>query len=388
MKPIPFRSESTPWRVRVPATLSGTGRVKIVYFKTKSAAQDFIARVNNERSKFGAQAITPEERDAIAHVRNLLKTPALDPKQLTDIVTHWLRTGEGAIHKRKLYEAAEEYIVWAESQPKKFGKRTLSDIRWRTNDFVNCAADEPMHHINEKEIQAYLDTKAEGWTRRSFFKRLRPFFRWCRAQRIIAINPMEQMSAPEIGYHAPEIYTPDELRDVLDHCETTGSIDMLPFIACSAFGFLRTAELVRMHRDDKVLQWDDMLWGDDLIHVKHGTAKRTNRDLGDERFIPIQPALRHWLEPIARKTGPVVPWTHKKFYLRYNEIMDGSGVDAVPNGLRHSNLSYYIAANPEVGIVKAAQYAGNSEATTRKHYLRVLKPEQAALWWGMRRNGE
>jgi integrase len=385
MKPIPFASETTPWRVRVPANFSPTGRVQMKYFRTKSAALDFIAKLTNERAQFGNQAVTPEEHAAITHARHLLKVPALDSSLMNEIVTHWLKTGTGAVTKRRLFEAVDEYIAWAEGQPKKFSKRTLSDIRWRMRDFSNFAADDPVHQIGEKEIQLYLDKKTEGWTRRSFFKRLRPFFRWARSQRIIATNPMEQMAAPSIGYHAPEVYTPDELRDILDHCEQTGSVDMLPYVVLSAFGFLRQAELVRERREDQVLQWEHVQLDRERIWVPHGIAKRTNRDLGDERFIPIIPALRHWLEPVARKTGQVVPWTHRKFYQRLAEIIDGSGVEAVNNGLRHSCISYFLAANSETAIGTAARYAGNSEGTTRKHYLRVLSKEQGEAWFAIRR---
>jgi integrase len=385
MKPIPFNSETTPWRVRVPARLSGTGKVMIKYFRTKSSSLDYIAKLQNERAKFGSSAITPDERNAIAHVRTLLKTQELDPKQLTDIVQHWLKTGEGAIHKRTLLASAEEYIVWTESQKQNFSKRTLSDIRWRIKTFVNEAADEQLHHLGEKEIQAFLDKQTEGWTRISFFKRLRPFFRWCKGQRIIARNPMEEMRAPSVGYNAPEIYDPVDMRDVLDHCVESGASDILPFVVCSGFGFLRTAELVRMYSDERVMQWENLLWTENLIHVPHGVAKRTKRSLGDERFIPMTEAFRHWLEPIKKDSGQIVPFQHNKFYHRLRDVIDSAGVEGVDNGFRHSCISYWIAANPETGIVRTAQFAGNSEQTTKRHYLRALKPDDASKWWGIRR---
>jgi hypothetical protein len=70
----------------------------------------------------------------------------------------------------------------------------------------------------------------------------------------MSINPMDEMSAPNVGYNAPEIYQPEDMQDVLDYCETAKAYDILPFVICSGFGFLRTAELVRMYSEEKVVQ--------------------------------------------------------------------------------------------------------------------------------------
>lgn len=53
------------------------------------------------------------------------------------------------------------------------------------------------------------------------------------------------------------------------------------------------------------------------------------------------------------------------------------------SGLRHSCISYALAANPEHGVALVSQWAGNSEATIRKHYRRLLKPDQGKAWFAI-----
>jgi hypothetical protein len=52
---------------------------------------------------------------------------------------------------------------------------------------------------------------------------------------------------------------------------------------------------------------------------------------------------------------------------------------------RHSSpnffCAYSLAANPEQGVQQTSRWAGNSENTIRKHYLRLIKPAQGRAWF-------
>jgi len=58
-------------------------------------------------------------------------------------------------------------------------------------------------------------------------------------------------------------------------------------------------------------------------------------------------------------------------------------VPRIPNGLRHSCISYSLAANPEHGVALTSQWAGNSEVTIRKHYRRLLRQADGKMWFGL-----
>jgi hypothetical protein len=49
----------------------------------------------------------------------------------------------------------------------------------------------------------------------------------------------------------------------------------------------------------------------------------------------------------------------------------------------HSAISYSLAVYPENSVVLTSQWAGNSEKTIRKHYRRLLKPDQGKAWFAV-----
>ena len=123
-----------------------------------------------------------------------------------------------------------------------------------------------------------------------------------------------------------------------------------------------------------------------MVHVRPGVAKSTKRDSGDERFIPLNEAAKYWLSFLwkTRKTeGDCIPISHSEFSKLWVEMTDKAEIPRISNGLRHSAISYSLAANPEHGVALTAQWAGNSEATIRKHYRRLIKPEVAVRWFNV-----
>ena len=69
----------------------------------------------------------------------------------------------------------------------------------------------------------------------------------------------------------------------------------LPLVALGGLAGLRTAEI---HR----LEWKDI-----DIHGGHIVVSNQKAKTGHRRMVPILPALRAWLEPLANGTGPGYP---------------------------------------------------------------------------------
>jgi integrase len=159
---------------------------------------------------------------------------------------------------------------------------------------------------------------------------------------------------------------------------------LVPYIVLSGFCFLRTAELVKMYKSEKVLRWEHVLWDDGLIHVPVSVAKSTRSESGDERYIPLNDAAKARLKPIKKTSGDCVEPSASKFGQLWREMTDENNIPRIDNGLRHSSISYSLAAHPEHGVALTSQWAGNSEKTIRKHYRRLLKPEQGKAWFEVR----
>lgn len=103
----------------------------------------------------------------------------------------------------------------------------------------------------------------------------------------------------------PNIISPQEFAARLRLADSEFP-ELLPFVAIGGLAGVRREEMLREYRDDEVLDWRDFLWNKRLVEIRPEVAKKTRRRVGDRRFIPIERALEHWLDPYKKESGPVV----------------------------------------------------------------------------------
>src|SRR4029077_20664546 len=98
-------------------------------------------------------------------------------------------------------------------------------------------------------------------------------------------------------------------------------------------------------------------------------------------LIPIVPNLAEWLT--HRPGAGERVWPHSKPYLfeAMREAADKARVPWKANGLRHSFISYRLAATSDVA--KVALEAGNSAAMIFRHYRELATEAEAAEWFGI-----
>jgi hypothetical protein len=118
--------------------------------------------------------------------------------------------------------------------------------------------------------------------------------------------------------------------------------------------------------------------------VPESVGKATRRKSGNERFCPLNESLQSWLSIYRKDSGEIWPHGQSRYSDRWHELTRDCGISRLDNGLRKSALSYYLAANPEVGVALLAQYAGNSEAAAKTHYIRLLAKEEGDQWFSVR----
>jgi len=216
-----------------------------------------------------------------------------------------------------------------------------------------------------------------------------------------------------------EVFTPAELWEILKCANER----MMPFLVLGAFAGIRHAEIQR-------LDWSDIHFEDGIIEIGAAKAKTASR-----RIVPIVPNLRAWLMRYRQVSGPVVTHNNVAFELhmitkRLNEARrvawalakgielekfkpaqrknrksakpwraGGKQKGEVPpgaetaqiegwpafawkhNGLRHSFISYRVAAIQNVAQV--ALEAGNSPQIIFQHYRELVRPAEAVKWFGI-----
>jgi integrase len=229
----------------------------------------------------------------------------------------------------------------------------------------------------------FLLTRNEGGDRRSYWKRLKPMFRYAVAIRNwTAVNPLDKLGTPSWGKPKRGIYTPEQFAKLIAAAQNDEIASR--YIILMGTGFLRYEELVGT-RKGEVVKWED-IQPDRFINVRKEVAKGTRRAEGDARTIPLTKgeSLHTWLyQQMDGKqlSGPIIPISDTLLRQRMKVIFHKAGVKQVDNGFRHSAISYYLAMSPEAGVVRVSRWAGNSEATIRKRYLEVLRKEQGDAWF-------
>jgi integrase len=141
---------------------------------------------------------------------------------------------------------------------------------------------------------------------------------------------------------------------------------MIPYIAIGAFAGLRPAEIER-------LDWREIRLDRNFIEVSAAKSKTASR-----RLVTIQPNLKAWLEPLARKAGHVTPPNPR---VKLDLSRKRAGIEHwPPNGLRHSFASYHLAHFKDAPAT-ALQLGHSTTAMLFAHYREVVTPESASTYW-------
>jgi integrase len=380
LKPKEWKHRPGTWIVSVPASFSISGKRQNHYFKSKNAAVEWVAKQKFERDTHGRQAVTPEERAAIVFFRENVG----DIKLLPDVIRHWLKTSSQAVESAKVSVVVERFLQWRQHQGR-WTPSTAEDTLGRLGTFKQSFGDRPIHELTPADIENFLSVRGKAGTRAKFFNKLRPLFHYAKLHRFVAIDPMGDIRPPAIDYQEIEIYSHDELSRMLAVAEEFYP-DMVPFLASMAFGFLRAEELIPRFNDDQVLDWSAFDWTDQQIFVPHTVAKRAKNHGGNDRSIPFNEALLHWIKPYVKPSGPVVNRKKIAAYRVLKKIRTKANARNLSNGLRHSCLTYWMAANGDESIGTVARWSGNSPAIAKRHYVATVKRAEGAAWLGVRRN--
>jgi hypothetical protein len=372
-----FHEGAHKWRVAVPKRFSLTGKRYDKYFDTQKAAEAFIAETIKDRAEHGKHAVSSQDRHWINMARAELGDLAILPK----VIAHWKKTGDEAIRPTTILDAVQAFKA---TQKKRVSSRTFSDISWRLDRFAEHFAGQPIHQIHSGEIEQWLEEYPVGWSRKSMFKRLGPLLSYAMRQRLIAVNPLALLPPPETPSKRRTVYTPAQFLEMLHWAQANSFDTLLPFLGLSGLCFLRTAELVRLYSHESVLEWKDILWDRHKIHVRAEVAKGTKRE-NDERFPPFGESFENVMFGLrsSKRTGLVVPILHYEFSKEWRRMHTALGFAPIENGMRRSAISYTLAARPELGIVQASKWAGNSEATIKRHYLEILTQQEGEAWFNV-----
>src|SRR5215472_11680989 len=349
-------------RVTAPAGFDGQATRRDYYFKARKAAREFRLRIKRWKAeqKSPTDTLSFDDSDKRwlaylrAHVGNLELLPA--------IVTHWERTAKPISRPLKVEELCKAFVLYR--QGKGLDKATLSEDRYISRRLQKQLGGYMAHELGIGEIRSFLDTaKTSDSLEHKLYKVGSLIFAYGREQRVLVLNPFDEIDRPKVAYTVPEILEPAHFKRLLETAEEEVP-ELIPFLAMAGFAGVRRSELVREYAEDQVLKWEDVDWQKHLVTVRHEVAKQTPR----------------------KKEGLLVPLVDSAVRRRMKKLCLHSKVNPPNNALRHSYASYWLARSSKEGLGELSKRMGYSEAVCKRHYLETLTREDGKSWFALRRS--
>lgn len=283
----------------------------------------------------------------------------LSPKDIADFL-RWQKLKKGSLSTG---EAVAKYL----SELKSTGPSHIYFRKCRTDleSFANAHNGEIAGIIPE-QIDEWLAGLNVGPRRANNLRAtLVSLFRWARRRGYVAdeTTAPEKVSRRKIRIERVEVFTPEQLRTLLDIC----GHEWRAAIAIQAFAGIRTAEVSR-------LTWGNVMLAKGIIEVPASASK-----VGKRRLVPILDNLAGFLSSPKRSHIPITPAEGHQIFIE--RIRRQFKFPWITNGLRHSFGSYRCAILKD--IAQVAFEMGNSPAMVNRHYNEAQELSAALDWFSI-----
>ncbi len=283
---------------------------------------------------------------------------------------------KGALQPITLPVLVEKYL---ESIRAKKSKRYVQDLNAKLVRASKTFTGQ-IREIRADDIDKWIDDMKDAGerTKNNYRKALLTLFSYARSKNHL---PRGEQTEAEFTTRLDDkksgtigIYTPEQFAVLLKYIDER----FLPFVALGGFAGLRSIEILR-------LEWTDIWFQKGFIEVGKDKSKTATR-----RLVPICPALKEWLEPYAKKNGPIIPKILNEaqftwhFHAAKHTLNDKDGkprLKLVHNGLRHSFCSYRLAVAKSAAQV--ALEAGNSPKMLFEHYRELVTEAEGKEWFAL-----
>jgi integrase len=328
---------STPWMVAVPKIVTGTKRVR-KFFRTRGDALDYISRVYS----------------------------------LGYVKADW-RENPSEAGKATLAQCVSQFLTVRYEPGAVINNRTLVQEKQILGSLVARYGNAPIDTLTHREIETWLrGINKAPMTRCNYYRIAKRFFKWCHEkEEFVARNPMIKVDEPKVDRQEPEVLTPQQMKTCLE-AAMDKNVALLAYLTLGGFAGIRTEEILRMN-------WEHINWTDGHICVLK--PKRVTR--WRPRNVEILPALRHYLEPFALKSGPIFPGGEPQLCALRNELVKLLGLTAWPsNCLRHSFATYHVPIHND--YPKLSIQMGHANPNMTRYKYGTLRPRSvASQWWAL-----
>lgn len=355
------------YRVNYPEMLPDGSRVRrAAYHATRTDADRFAEEKQTELGNFGVKHadIADAERQALIHYRQWAETRP-DAPALLDVVREAIARADSQKPRMTVAKAIAERLDLADRTG--CSERHRNDTRQRLEKFEKSFGDRQLLSVTTREIETWLHgLKLSPVSFGNYRRALNSVFAYAIKRGAIESNPCAGVIVPKAKKGLPGILTPAQLGALLNAATT----EIRAALAIQAFAGLRRAEVER-------LEWKDVQLKQGHIIIGAGIAKTAGR-----RVVPVTPALKAWLAPLAKSEGKIAP-SPQVYQDRLDAARRFASLERWPaNCLRHSAASYWLAS--EQDLARVALWLGHAPAVLQAHYRALVSLTEAKKWFALR----
>lgn len=259
---------------------------------------------------------------------------------------------------------------------KKYSKNTVSSYERDLKKFSNKLNNKKINEITRKDIQNYLKDLNKDHNPRSTSRNistLKSFYKYLKINKIVKVNPMDQINNPKTKKTLPKVLSEEEINDLLD-IELKTNFDyrnkaMLELMYSSG---LRVSELINLNVND--------------IDLENDTVKIFGKG-SKERIIPLndfaKEALREYIM-VHRKelfkhgennylflNNHGNKMTRQGFFKILKKITQEKNIktDFSPHTLRHSFATHLLKYGADLRSIQ--ELLGHSDISSTQIYTHV-----------------
>jgi integrase len=296
-KPPKFAFTQTPkgWRVRVPKSLSDTGKDQARFFPSRRKAEDFAKSLREQYRSHGegTSVLPPRVADDAFRAWMMLEPHGVS---LTEAARAMVTKLDAVARSVKIEVALQ---AWEDNcEARKLRAETVASYKATAKKLLTAFTGRILAEIPGAEVGPAIKGKSYELHRRnaSAFWRwsAKPPRRWCDAAEFAEVEALRVKNENDIG-----VLTPEQAETLLRTAEKYFP-EAVPIYALGLFGGPRKRETMRLEEDDV---------SSEGVEIGKAVAKKNRR-----RHIPMNDTLKAWLE--AYPFVPCPNWVEKDKIVR------------------------------------------------------------------------
>lgn len=378
----PYNDKSRPWLNFVVSVYHPTKPRKRFFRRTRGEADALALEKRVEVDNLGLQALEMTARQRIECLDAYERIKPFNIS-LPEVVADFVKRKQCS--NRLVPEAVRIFIQ--SRVDKKRSDRHLETLNSRLGRFARDFAETRMVDATVQDIQDWLHSlKVGARTTNHFRASLHSLFQhaW-KKQKVVTENPITEIEKETVQEGKVEIFTPEEIRTLLNAACESCEHDVIATLILGAFAGIRPEEIAQ-------LSWS-------AIDIEHGQidcgAELTKT--AKQRYVKIEPVLDAWLRlmPSGIQVGII---QKKNFRIRFDRVRRNAGygvylpdeplnpemkyLEWPHDGARHSYASYHYAKFKNSEVL-AAELGHENTTMLFQNYRERVKAATADAWWAL-----